>query len=142
MNVYAQGTSGIIGTIQPGPTGLLSFTDVLAWGIQLFFVGAGLVAFFVLLQGAFNWIASGGEEKKLAEARNRMTSAIIGLAMAVVALVGWHFVVGPLLNLYKDGMINLPTIKNVCKANGDTATNANECCSNRIDTATNTCIPQ
>lgn len=142
MQVYAADIDDVIGTIAPGPTGFLSFTDVLAWGIQLFFIGAGMVAFFVLLQGAFNWIASGGEEKKLAEARNRMVSALIGLGMAVAALVGWNFVVGPMLGLYKDGLINLPTIRSVCKANGATASNANECCSNNLDLATNTCIPQ
>ncbi len=142
MTVYAQGVSDVIGTVAPGPFGMLNFSDVLAWGIQLFFVGAGLIALVALFQGAFAWISSGGEEKKLGEARNRMTSAIIGLVIAVVALAGWYFVVGPVLGIYKDGLINLPTIHSTCKSNGDTATAASECCSGNFDPGTHTCIPR
>ncbi len=67
MNVYAQGVGDVIGTINPGPFGELNFSGILSWGVSLFFFGMGMIALIMLLQGALNWVTSGGEEKKLGE---------------------------------------------------------------------------
>ncbi len=141
MNVYAAGVNDVIGTIAPGPFGELNFSGIASWGVQLFFVAIGMVALVFLLQGAFEWISSGGEEKKIGSARNRITSAALGLAIAVVLFIGWTFLVGPLLGVFKNGLINIPTIQNMCKQNGSPAVNAGECCSRTFDPITKTCVP-
>lgn len=128
MNVYAQGVNQVIGTIAPGPFGELNFSGILSWGVSLFFFGIGMIAFVMLLQGALNWVTSGGEEKKLGEARKRITSAAIGLLMSILVFVIWTFVVGPILGIYKNGLIIIPTIQNMCKSTGVNAMNISECC--------------
>ena len=128
MNVYAQGVSQVMGTIAPGPFGELNFSGILSWGVQLFFFGVGMIAFVMLLQGALNWVTSGGEEKKLADARKRITAAAIGLIMSILIFVIWTFIVGPILGIYKNGLINIPTINSMCKGTGAPATNISECC--------------
>ena len=117
-----------MGTIAPGPFGELNFSGILSWGVQLFFFGVGMIAFVMLLQGALNWVTSGGEEKKLADARKRITAAAIGLIMSILIFVIWTFIVGPILGIYKNGLINIPTINSMCKGTGAPATNISECC--------------
>lgn len=58
--------------------------------ISFFIIISFITAFFFLLQGAFQWITSGGDEGKVEAARNRITQAIIGLVIvvAVWALFG------------------------------------------------------
>lgn len=56
----------------------------------------GLAAVFFLFQfviGAFNWVNAGGEQKKVQEARDRITQGVMGLvlivgAYAIVGLIG------------------------------------------------------
>lgn len=141
MNVYAQGVGSVIGTIAPGPFGNLNFSDIASWGVGLFFFFIGMVSFGMLLIGALNWISSGGEEKKLGEARNRITSAVIGLAIAVAVLIGWFFVVGPILGIFKNGQINIPTVQSVCKRDGASATSAAQCCSGLFNAVSQKCGP-
>lgn len=123
------GVSSVMGTIAPGPFGNLSFSGVASWAASLFFFLIGMAAFVYLLQGAFSWVTSGGEEKKLGEARKRITSAAIGLIMAIVLFAGWNFIVGPILGIFKNGLIVVPTIQDACLPSNAPATNANECCS-------------
>jgi hypothetical protein len=139
MNVYAQGVNQVIGTIAPGPFGELNFSGILSWGVQLFFFGVGMIAFVMLLQGALNWVTSGGEEKKLADARKRITAAAIGLIMSILIFVIWTFVVGPILGIYKNGLINIPTINSMCKGTGAPATNISECCNRTAPLNGNLC---
>lgn len=95
----------------------------------------------MLLLGALNWIASGGEEKKLGEARNRITSSVIGLVIAIAVLIGWFFVVGPILGVFKNGLIIIPTVQSVCKPDGATAASAAECCTSQFNAGSGTCGP-
>ncbi len=143
MNVYAQGTGvgSVIGTIAPGPFGNLNFSGIVSWGVAIFFFFIAMICFVMLLLGALNWITSGGEEKKLGEARNRMTAAVIGLVVAIGVLIGWFFVVGPILGVFKDGLIVIPTIQSTCKPDGATAASAAECCTNHINAGSGKCGP-
>lgn len=138
--VYAQGVKQVIGTINPGPMGNLNFSGVVSWGISLFFIGAAMFAFFQLLMGALDWVASGGEEKKLEGARSRMTSAGIGLALTIIVFVGWNFLVGPILGVFKDGQIQLPTINSLCVQARSRANAISDCCSGSWDPATQNCL--
>ncbi|MBP6993992.1 hypothetical protein KBB12_02015 [Candidatus Woesebacteria bacterium] len=54
--------------------------------IRLMFFIAGLYALVLLLLGGFEWVSSGGEEKKLTSARGKILNAIIGLVVMVAVL--------------------------------------------------------
>lgn len=51
----------------------------LAFGLALLFV------LIMLVWGAFEWIASGGDKDAVGKARNRIVNALIGLAVLAVA---------------------------------------------------------
>ncbi len=60
---------------------------------------AGLATFIYMIYGGVQWVTSGGEKGKLEEARNRITNAILGLAIvasawAVFRLVDYFFGIG------------------------------------------------
>ena len=60
---------------------------------------AGLATFMYLVYGGINWITAGGDKGKLEEARNKITQAIVGLAIvasawAVYLLVDYFFGIG------------------------------------------------
>lgn len=53
-----------------------AFSNILRILVPLF----GLVLFFMLINGAFKYLTSGGEPKKVQQAQETMTSAIMGIA--------------------------------------------------------------
>lgn len=55
--------------------------------INLFFVIGGIGFTIMILWGAVNWILSGGDKEKIAGARKRITTAIIGLVLLSSAFV-------------------------------------------------------
>lgn len=63
-----------------------SFGEMLTFMVKGFFVIAGLAALVMLLWGALAWVLSGGDKEKVEGARERITSAIIGVFMILVAL--------------------------------------------------------
>ena len=123
------GVGQVIGTINPGPMGGLSFPGVISWLMSLFFFCIGMFSLYQVLLGGFNWVASGGDEKKLTDAKTSITNALIGVLVSVVLFVGWNFVVGPILGIFKNGLIVLPTINSVCQPKGATVSAPSECCS-------------
>lgn len=82
-------TNSIFGTINPPPTGygdvnsgLPSFITNI---ITIIFVAAGLFAFFNLMIAGFNYISSGGDEKKILAATQSINMSLIGLVVMVAA---------------------------------------------------------
>ena len=45
----------------------------------------GILAFIFLIIGGFNWLTSGGDPKKLQQAKNTITYAILGIILLIVA---------------------------------------------------------
>ena len=78
-NVYTQ---GFVRTWFRVPT----LGDLIGNVIRLIFFIAGLYALVLLLLGGFEWVSSGGEEKKLTSARGKIMNAIIGLVVMVAVL--------------------------------------------------------
>ena len=77
-------------------TGIVFFQDLIPALVTLGFVIGSLVFFFFLISGAITWIVSGGDKTKLESARSRITNAIVGfvillLAFAIVALLESFF---------------------------------------------------
>ncbi len=63
--------------------------NIMTFVIRGFFVITGLVAMLYLMYGAFSWVASGGKEEKIAEARGRIQAAVVGviLVFAMLAVI-------------------------------------------------------
>lgn len=67
--------------------GVRAFTSyiVLLW--RTLIVLGGLATLLFLLWGALDWILAGGDEGKVTKARQKMTGAIIGLAILASSVV-------------------------------------------------------
>lgn len=78
-NVYTQ---GYVKTWFKVPT----LGDLIGNIIRLMFFIAGLYALVLLLLGGFEWVSSGGDDKKLTSARGKIFNAIIGLVVMVAVL--------------------------------------------------------
>lgn len=82
------------GTTQSGlDSSKVPFTDLGAFiGVltSVVFIIAGLAAFFYLILGGFQYITSGGDKAGAQAARDRITYAILGLAIiaAAAAILG------------------------------------------------------
>lgn len=61
------------------------FEGVLSVIIGVLTISAGIWFIFQIFAGAYQWLASGGEKQGVENARKRITNAVIGLFMVVVA---------------------------------------------------------
>lgn len=86
----------VIGKITPPPAigditkcggGACAINQVLTNAIILIYQIAIILFLFMLLFSALQWIISGGDKEKVAAARGRITSAVIGLAILGLAWV-------------------------------------------------------
>jgi hypothetical protein len=126
LNMKAQATptksiQDIFGAPTPPPGGpnfqnpVEGISRIITFGIQTFFVIGGLTVLFFLLWGAYDWITSGSEEEKLNSAKQKMTNAVIGIILMVVALGVFTVVSGDILGIIRlnnegNWIFNLPTI--------------------------------
>ena len=93
--VYAQAIN-----ITPGGqfAGLndITIANIISALIVLVLVIAALIFFFMLVWGGIRYITSGGDKTKTEQARNRITNALVGLAIvaasyAVMRLISYFF---------------------------------------------------
>jgi hypothetical protein len=90
-----QDVKDIFGTVKPpapvaaipGATGAAQLSSFLTTIIQLIYVAAALAFLFMIVIGAFQWIISGGDKEKVANAQKRITHAIIGIVLLALAFV-------------------------------------------------------
>ena len=68
------------------------FTDIIGTILDIVMVVGALMLLLYLLWGALSWITSAGDKTKTEEARNRMTSAIIGIIILSSAVALFMFV--------------------------------------------------
>lgn len=90
MKYVALGIPGITGEITPPagvPTGGLTGVgrSIVQTGVSLLFIVAVIFALGYILFGGFKWMTSGGDQEKLAGARQTITYAIIGLAIVALS---------------------------------------------------------
>jgi len=74
----------------------LTVSGIISGAISLALIVVALVFFFILVFGGLKWVTSGGDEKKVGEARSQITNALIGLAIvfaawAIMKLIGTVF---------------------------------------------------
>lgn len=63
----------------------LTVAGVVSGAIRLLLVVAALLFFFMLVIGGIQWIVSGGDKAGSENARKRITSALVGLAIVFAA---------------------------------------------------------
>lgn len=76
----------IPGFVDPGASGS-NISNIINNVLKIIFVIAALLVLIFLIMGAFQWIMSGGEKEAVGKARLRITHALIGLAILVLAFV-------------------------------------------------------
>lgn len=64
----------------------LSLERIFQTGLQLLFIGAILLSFFFIIWAGIQWVTSGGDKEGIAKARMRLTYAIVGLVISLLAL--------------------------------------------------------
>jgi len=81
----------------PTPRSAISnLGDLVSAGVTTVIVIAGLLTFLYLVWGGIEWLTSGGDKDKYEAARNRITAALIGLAIisaswAIMQLISHFF---------------------------------------------------
>ena len=78
------------------------FENLLHYTIQL----GGIIAFIFLILGGFKYLTAGGDPKKVEQARNTLTYAILGLVLLLLAWFILYFVeefTGVKVTLFKIG---------------------------------------
>lgn len=87
-NLLAQKIENPVGPLR-GKTGIEFFQEFIPNLVGLGFVVGALVFFFVMVVGAIQWIASGGDKAAVEVARGKISNAIIGfvILLAVFALL-------------------------------------------------------
>lgn len=86
-------------TVNPEEDGLVRITDagrLISSLVSGAIVLALILVLFYLIMGGIQWITSGGDKGKTESARNKITSAIVGLAIvasawAIFTVVGYIF---------------------------------------------------
>lgn len=81
---------------KPSGLGFSNLSTFITNLLTLAFALAMFVVLVMLIWGSFEWITSGGDKEHVANARNRIINALIGLAVLAVAFalakVGANFV--------------------------------------------------
>jgi hypothetical protein len=64
-----------------------SIGAIVSFGVAFVIVIAFLAALLYIVIGAFQWITSGGDKQKVADARNHILAAVIGLIVIALSFV-------------------------------------------------------
>ena len=72
----------------PEPTGfpIRDLGVFIANALSLLFIIGGILVFVMLVWGGVQWIASGGDKVQTQAARDRITAAVVGLAIIAVSV--------------------------------------------------------
>lgn len=92
----AMATSGSLGVLQPTGMKITDIGVLISRVISVAFIVAGIITFAMLVMGGIEWLTSGGDKSKTESARNRITAAIVGLAIvasswALMNLISYFF---------------------------------------------------
>jgi TRAP-type C4-dicarboxylate transport system permease small subunit len=68
-------------------------TSIVGYIINTLLGVLGIVFFVLILIGGFQWMTSGGDESKIKAAKQRMGSAVIGLAIVLTSYAITLFVI-------------------------------------------------
>lgn len=117
-----QAINDLFGGISPpaamnigGDNAVQGLGKLVAFGINMFILVAGMFMILYLLLGAFDWITSGGDKEKITKAQNKITNAFIGMFLIFVVLVVFIAFAGNSLGIIRSNGsggfdIKLPTL--------------------------------
>lgn len=101
-----------IDIIKPSTVTVDQIGNVISAVIGVLIIVAAILAFLFLILGGVQWITSGGDKSAMEAARNRITSAIVGL---IIVAAAWAVMVLAAqfigLDLFKEGGLKIPTVK-------------------------------
>ncbi len=91
----AQGTVSI-GIQKPDKIQIVDIGALISAFVSMAIIVSGILVFLYLVWGGVEWITSGGDKTKTEKAQQRITSAIIGLAIvaaswALIRIIGAFF---------------------------------------------------
>ncbi len=91
----AQGT-GTVGFEKPAEAKITDIGKLISTGISVVIIVSGILVFVFLVWGGIEWLTSGGDKTKVESARNRIVSALVGLAIiaaswALVRIIAYFF---------------------------------------------------
>ena len=94
--VYAEGSGTINITAKGGIDEVQNVGDLISAGIGTAFLISFLLVFVMLVMGGVQWITSGGDKENTQKAKDRLTSALVGLAIiggawALMKLIEFFF---------------------------------------------------
>ena len=72
-------------TIEDPGMGVTDFGKLISAGIKTAMLVAALITFIFLIWGGIQWITSGGDKSNYEAAKNRITAALVGLAIVASA---------------------------------------------------------
>ena len=106
--VFAAGNGNINITAQGGLDSIQNIGNLVSAGIGAAFLISFLLVFVMLVWGGIQWITSGGDKENTQKAKDRITHALVGLAIiagawAMMKLVEFFFGIDIL-----NGALNLP----------------------------------
>lgn len=86
----------VIGVGKPAEAKITDIGRLVSTGISVAIVVSGILVFIFLVWGGLEWIMSGGDKTKTENARNRITAALVGLAIvaaswALVRIIAYFF---------------------------------------------------
>jgi hypothetical protein len=92
---FAQGT-GTVGFEKPAEAKITDIGKLISTGISVVIIISGILVFVFLVWGGIEWLTSGGDKTKVENARNRIVSALVGLAIiaaswALVRIIAYFF---------------------------------------------------
>ena len=87
MSLIKEALAGVetITIQQPNEVKITEIGPLIKSGVSLAIIVAAILTFAFLIWGGIEWILSGGDKAKYEEARNRITAALIGLAIVALA---------------------------------------------------------
>lgn len=88
----------------PGNIPSVGLSSIVQLVINFLFVGAVILTLFFLVLGGIGIITSGGDKQKVAQARSRLTYAIVGLVVIFLSF----FIINLIGGLFGLNLLNIP----------------------------------
>jgi hypothetical protein len=95
----AQTLSQNVGTQAGIASSNVSLPEIVGRIINILLGFIGIVLLLIVLYAGFQWMTAGGDSKKVEEAKQRISNAVVGLIILVAAFAISNFVLGSLVNV-------------------------------------------